>query len=111
MKFEIWLSNLNPQRGTEVGKVRPVLIVKTPLMTELSESTIICPFTTTPSTSRITKVKVEASDTSGLTTQSWIIIDQIRTIDKKRLIKKLGELPEHYHDQVNQNLKIMLDLD
>jgi len=111
VKFDIWLANLNPQRGSEVGKVRPVLIIKTSLLAGLTNSTIICPFTTTPSNSEITRVKMTPSVKSGIEKDSWVIIDQIRSIDSKRLIRKIGELPLDLQNKVDRSLKIMLDLE
>ncbi|REE00577.1 type II toxin-antitoxin system PemK/MazF family toxin [Marinoscillum furvescens] len=110
MRFEIWLANLNPHRGTEVGKVRPVLIIQTDLLGDSLESTIICPLTTRQSNSKITKIHVPPCDETGLENDSWIVIDQIRAINNRRLISKLGQLPEEIGDQVNYSLKIILDL-
>ncbi|WP_262482631.1 type II toxin-antitoxin system PemK/MazF family toxin [Anditalea andensis] len=45
-QFEIWIADLNPQIGTEAGKVRPVLVLQTDLLNKVHPSTIICPLTT-----------------------------------------------------------------
>jgi len=44
-QFDIWLADLNPKKGTEPGKIRPVVIVQTDLLNETHLSTIICPIT------------------------------------------------------------------
>lgn len=109
-RLEVWLANLNPQRGTGVGKVRPVLIIQTDLFEGTLESTLICPITTRESKSEITKIRIEPGTESGLSEKSWLIMDQIRAIDNKRFIKKLGKLSGPYVERVDQSIKIILDL-
>lgn len=110
-KFDIWRANLNPQRGTEVGKIRPVLIIQVDLINTTHHSTIILPITTNvisdTSFLRVNILKGEA----GLEQDSAIIMDQLRAIDNKNFIQKLGTLPNKYHAKINHNLKIVLDLD
>jgi mRNA interferase MazF len=110
-KYDIWLSNLNPQRGTEVGKVRPVLIIQSDLLNKHHSSTIICPITTNLLAGLdIMRVRIQ-KDEGGLEAESEVIIDQIRAIDNKRLFKKIGSLPFHLKTKVERNLKIVLDLE
>ncbi len=109
-QYEIWLADLNPRFGTEAGKTRPVLIVQTNLLNKVHPSTLICPITSNvkPDVS-ILRVNLKQNE-SGLNKESAIMIDQVRAIDNKRLIKKLGDLPEHLKTKVKQNLKIVMDL-
>jgi mRNA interferase MazF len=110
-RFEIWIADLNPQIGTEPGKMRPVLIVQTNLLNKVSHpSTIICPITTNiQKDSEILRVHIKKG-TSNLNENCDIMIDQVRAIDNKRLIKKIGELEDHLSKQVIENLLIILDL-
>ena len=110
-RFEIWIADLNPQIGTEPGKMRPVLIVQTNLLNKVSHpSTIICPITTNiQKDSEILRVHIKKG-TSNLSENCDIMIDQVRAIDNKRLIKKIGELEDHLSKQVIENLLIILDL-
>jgi mRNA interferase MazF len=110
-RFEIWIADLNPQIGTQPGKTRPVLIVQTNLLNNVSHpSTIICPITTNiQKDSEILRVHIKKG-TSNLNENCDIMIDQVRAIDNKRLIKKIGELEEHLSKQVIENLLIILDL-
>lgn len=110
-RFEIWLADLNPQIGTEPGKTRPVLVVQTDLLNKIPHpSTIICPLTTnTQKESDILRVHIKKG-TSNLNEKCDIMIDQVRVIDNKRLLKKLGELPESLSNKVKENLAILLDL-
>ena len=110
-RFEIWLADLNPQIGTEPGKTRPVLIVQTNLLNKIPHpSTIICPLTTnTQKESDILRVHIKKG-TANLNENCDIMIVQVRAIDNKRLLKKLGELPESLFNKVKENLAIILDL-
>jgi len=110
-RFEIWVADLNPQIGTEPGKTRPVLIVQTNLLNKVAHpSTIICPLTTSiQKESEILRVHIKKG-TANLNESCDIMIDQLRAIDNKRLLKKLGELPENLSDKVKENLAIILDL-
>ena len=106
-QFEIWLANLNPAKGTEPGKVRPVVIVQTDLLNESHPSLIICPITTNVlPESELLRVHLNKGQ---LEVFSDILVDQIRAIDKKRLISKLGELTPSQADRLGENIKILLD--
>ena len=109
-QFEIWIADLEPQRGTETGKVRPVLVVQTNLLKE-HPSTIICPITTNIAPeSDILRVHIRKG-TANLKSDSDIMIDQIRAIDNRRLTSKIGDLPHELQEKVKDNIKIVLDLD
>ena len=109
-QFEIWIADLEPQRGIETGKVRPVLVVQTNLLKE-HPSTIICPITTNIAPeSDILRVHIRKG-TANLKSDSDIMIDQIRAIDNRRLTSKIGDLPHELQEKVKDNIKIVLDLD
>ena len=110
-QFDIWTADLNPQIGTEPGKIRPVLIVQTDLLNYLHPSTIICPITTNVvKESDILRVHIKKS-ISNMQKPSDVMIDQIRAIDNKRFVQKIGELPTDLRKIVSENLKIILDLE
>lgn len=110
-KNEIWLVNLDPGYVTETGKTRAVLVVQNDALNKVHSSTLICLITTNvkPESNilrvnlkkRILKVKEDCD----------IMIDQLRSIDNKRLIKKIGDLPKETAERVKGNIKIVLDLD
>jgi mRNA interferase MazF len=109
-QYEIWVADLNPRFGTEAGKTRPVLIIQTDLLNKFHPSTIICPITTNVKPeAEILRVHL-SKGTSKLKEDCDIMIDQIRSIDNKRLIKKIGELKQQEIDIVKNNLSIILDL-
>ena len=109
-QFEIWLADLNPRFGTEAGKTRPILIVQSDLLNKNHPSTIICPITTNVKKGvQILRVNI-TKDTGGLKKESSIMIDQVRSIDNKRFVKKIGDLPNNLRQKVLENLKIVMDL-
>jgi mRNA interferase MazF len=110
-QFDIWIADLEPQRGTETGKVRPVLIVQTNLLNNEHPSSVVCPITTNvEKNSEILRVHIKKG-TANLKVDSDIMIDQIRAIDKRRLVNKIGELTKDLQTKVKENIKIILDLD
>ncbi len=110
-KFEIWLANLDPRFGTEAGKTRPVLIVQTDFLNNVHPSTLICPITTNVRPeSQILRVLIKKG-IAKVNEDCEVMIDQIRAIDNKRLMKKIGNVPGEISEKVKDNLKIILDLD
>lgn len=109
-QFEIWVANLDPHHGTETGKVRPVLIVQTDLLNKIHPSTLICPITTNVQLkSEILRVHLKKG-TAKVKENCDIMIDQIRAIDNRRLVRKLGELPKDIAEVVKDNIRIIFDL-
>jgi mRNA interferase MazF len=110
-QYEIWIADLNPRMGTEAGKIRPVIIVQTDLLNKEHPSTIVCPISTNvKQDSEILRVHLRKSK-FGLKEDCDIMIDQVRAVDNKRLVKKIGEVDNDTADKVRENLKIVLDLD
>lgn len=111
-QYEIWIADLNPQIGTEAGKTRPVLIVQTNLLNKIPHpSTIVCPLTTNvQNESDILRVHLKKG-MANLHENCDIMIDQIRAIDNKRLLKKVGNLPLDLIMSIKENLAIIIDLD
>ena len=111
-QFEIWIADLNPQVGTEPGKTRPVVVVQTDLLNKIPHpSTIVCPVTTNvKKDSEILRVHIKKGS-ANLQQDCDIMIDQIRAIDNKRLIKKVGNLPKDLIEVVKENIQIIIDLE
>ena len=110
-QFDVWTADLNPQIGTEPGKIRPVLVIQTDLLNAVHPSTIICPITTNVvKESDILRVHMKKG-VSNIQKPSDLMIDQIRAIDNKRFVQKIGELPNDIRKTVVENLKIILDLE
>jgi mRNA interferase MazF len=107
-QYDIWLANLNPSRGTEPGKTRPVVIVQTNLLNEEHLSTLVCPVTTNVNP-EIELLRVHLKK-GQLDKPSDILVDQIRAIDNRRLIKKVGSLTKDQVTILKENIKVVLDL-
>ena len=109
-QFEIWVADLNPRFGTESGKTRPVLIVQSDILNKIHPSSIICPITTKIKKGvSILRVNFSKGE-GGLEDESAIMIDQVRAIDNRRLLKKIGDLPSPLQKVVKENLKIVMDI-
>lgn len=110
-QFEVWLADLNTRVGTEPGKRRPVVILQTNLLNPVHPSTLICPVTTNvKEDADILRVNLSKAE-AGLKVRSAVLVDQIRAIDNKRLIKKIGSLNQDSRIKLLENIKIILDLD
>ena len=97
-KFEIWLADLSKQIRIHPERTRPVLVVQTDLLNRIPHrSSVICPL--------ITNIQEKAE------ILRVIMIDQVMTIENKRLIKKMGELPVGLCAKVQENLAIILDIE
>ena len=107
-QFDIWLADLNPAKGTEPGKTRPVVIIQTDLLNEVHPSSVICPITTNLRPDiELLRVRIEEGQFEK---PSDILIDQIRAIDNRRLIKIIGKLNKEQILKIKKNIKILLDL-
>ena len=110
-KFHLYLADLNPRQGTEPGKIRPVVVIQTDLLNEVHPSTLICPLTTKISKeAKILRIHIHKGETSGLSHDSDILVDQIRAIDNRRFKEPLGKLTQPQAKQLLDNLsKIILE--
>lgn len=107
-QYDIWLADLNPSRGTEPGKTRPVVIIQTDLLNDTHLSTLICPTTTNVKLPiNLLRVHLKPGQLNKL---SDILVDQVRAIDNQRLIKKLGQLNKEQQIKLKENLRIIFDL-
>jgi mRNA interferase MazF len=88
-QYEIYLVNLDPAIGHEIQKMRPCVIVSPDEMNKHSGTIIIAPMTT-KSHKYPTRLEINLQNKKG-----WIVLDQIRAIDKQRLIKKIGKINEN----------------
>lgn len=108
---EVWLANLNPRRGTEPGKTRPVLIVQAQALVDAGHpSTIIVPLTTNLiESAEPLRVRVPAQ--RSLKRDSDLLIDQIRAIDNRRLAEgPLATLDIELMARVADTLRDVLEL-
>jgi mRNA interferase MazF len=108
---EIWLADLDPRRGTEPGKTRPVLIVQSQALLDAGHpSTLVVPLTTTL-VEDAEPLRVRVPPLGRLRRESDLLIDQLRTIDTRRLIQgPLTRLPAGLMERVGRAVQEVLDL-
>ncbi|MEO6583164.1 MAG: type II toxin-antitoxin system PemK/MazF family toxin [Ferruginibacter sp.] len=85
-QYAIVLVNLDPTIGSEIKKTRPCIIISPDEMNKFLQTIVIAPVTSS-SKPYPTRIEVRHSKTKG-----WVVIDQIRTVDKKRITKVFGKL-------------------
>ena len=109
---EIWLAKLNPQRGTEPGKVRPVLVVQAQaLLDDGHPSTLIVPLTS-GLLEDAEPLRVRINQGEGLERDSDAMIDQLRAIDNKRFAGgPLRQLDPKELGEVEQAIREVMDLE
>ena len=107
---DIILANLEPIKGHEQGGIRPVLIIQDDRFNKFSQTIIIAPITSKIYTQEFPQNVEVKPDKSKLKLKSTILLNQIRTIDKSRIIKKISSLDREIMKKVDFALKISLDL-
>jgi mRNA interferase MazF len=100
-RFEVYLVNLDPTVGSEIRKTRPCLVVSPDEMNHHIRTVIVAPMTT-KGRSYPTRVSCRFKGRSG-----QVVLDQLRTVDSSRLVKKLGRLGERTATEVLQVLSEM----
>ena len=98
-QYQIILVNLDPTIGSEIKKTRPCVVISPDEMNKFLHTVVIAPMTTS-SKKYPTRVKVKHDNKIG-----WIVLDQIRTIDKQRIVKIFGELSDSEILEVKAVLK------
>lgn len=93
-RFDVFLIRLDPTQGREIRKTRPCLIISPDEMNQHIDTVIIAPMTT-KGRPYPTRVPVQFKGKSG-----QIVLDQIRTVDKARLVKRVGKIDELTRTQV-----------
>ena len=98
-QYQIVLVNLDPTIGSEIQKTRPCVILSPNEMNDNLKTIIIAPMTST-SRKYPTRVKIKHNNREG-----WIVIDQIRTIDKTRIVKTFNSLTSKEIKECNQVIR------
>jgi len=101
-QYEVYLISLDPTIGHEIKKARPCVIISPDEMNKNISTVIIAPMTTQ---SRFYPTRIPLKFTGK---EGWIVLDQLRTVDRKRLIEKLGEIDQKTINQVKSIIKEML---
>jgi len=107
---DIFYADLSPVIGSEQGGIRPVIIIQNDIGNKYSPTVIVSAIT-----SQINKAKLPthveiSSEEYGLNRDSVVLLEQIRTLDKKRLKEKIGHMTDSDMKKVNRSLLISLNL-
>ncbi len=106
----LYLADLGDAHGAEPGKLRPVLALQTDLLNPRHNSTVVLPLTTQLKDEGVPlRVRLFKGE-GGLRTDSEVVIDQIRSIDNRRLRGTLGAAPAHRVAAVERAVALLLDL-
>ncbi|ABW19806.1 type II toxin-antitoxin system PemK/MazF family toxin [Alkaliphilus oremlandii] len=107
---DIFYADLSPVIGSEQGGVRPVLIIQNDIGNRYSPTIIVVAITSQINKAKLpTHVEIKSSD-YGLPKDSVLLLEQIRTIDKRRLEEKVGHVTDDIMEKVNEALLISLGL-
>jgi len=98
-QYQIILVNLDPTIGSEIRKTRPCIVISPNEMNKYLRTVVIAPMTTS-SKNYPTRIEVKHDNKIG-----WIVLDQIRTIDKQRILRQLGRLSKPEIKEVKSIIK------
>lgn len=107
---DIYYADLSPVVGSEQGGIRPVLIVQNDVGNKFSPTVIAAAITSRQSKANLpTHIPLNA-DSSGLSKDSVVLLEQVRTIDKRRLKEKMGSIDESSMNDINNAISISFGL-
>lgn len=107
---ELWMASLDPIRGSEQAGTRPVLILQADPLNAFLRTAVIVPLTSNLNWARFPFCVQVPADEAGLTTDSVALCHQARAIDKTRLIRRMGEVAPTTLTQVEQALRVAVDM-
>jgi len=109
-KGDIYFADLSPVIGSEQGGIRPVLVVQNDVGNKYSPTIIVAAVTSQLNKAKLpTHVEIDAKD-NGLSKKSVVLLEQLRTIDKKRLKERIGTIDDELLPNVNEALTISLGI-
>lgn len=107
---DIYYADLSPVVGSEQGGIRPVLVVQNDIGNKYSPTIIVCAITSQINKAKLpTHIEVKAGN-FGLVKDSVILLEQIRTIDKRRLKEKIGRCDDSVMERIDKVLQISLGM-
>lgn len=110
---DIFYANLSPVIGSEQAGIRPVLIIQNDIGNRFSPTVVALPITSKEKTDLPTHISISKKE-SGLEKNSVVLVEQIRTLDKSRLLNKVGHLSnvtmELIKESIKKNLKLRVDI-
>jgi mRNA interferase MazF len=109
-KGEIYQINFSPSKGKEIKEVHHGLIVSNNIQNEYGHYVIVAPITSTLKRERLFEKVIAPSQENGLAKKSKILLNQIKSIDKRRIIKYYGLVETEIMMEVKNKLQLVLDL-
>lgn len=110
-KGDLYFADLSPVTGSEQGGIRPVLVVQNDVGNKYSPTIIVAAVTSRRNKADLpTHVEI-AADGNGLSKNSVILLEQLRTIDKARLKERIGTIDRNRLPEVNEALSVSLGID
>ena len=110
-KGDLYFADLSPVTGSEQGGIRPVLVVQNDVGNKYSPTIIVAAVTSRRNKADLpTHVEI-AADGNGLSKNSVILLEQLRTIDKTRLKERIGTIDRNRFPEVNEALSVSLGID
>lgn len=109
MRGEVYWVKLDPVIGSEISKTRPAVVISNDTGNRYSDRVIVAPLTS-KGFDKVYPFEVKITAGDNISDASKILLDQIRTIDKSRLGKKIGMLSHKKMEEVNQAIRISLDV-
>ena len=109
-KGDLYFADLSPVMGSEQGGVRPVLVVQNDVGNKFSPTIIVAAVTSKRNKADLpTHVEIDAAE-NGLTKNSVVLLEQLRTIDKRRLKERIGTIDKTRLPEVNEALSVSLGI-
>lgn len=110
-KGDLYFADLSPVMGSEQGGVRPVLVVQNDVGNKFSPTIIVAAITSRKNKADLpTHVEIDAGG-NGLSKNSIVLLEQLRTIDKKRLKERIGTIDKTRLPEVNEALSVSLGIE
>ncbi|MDF2433245.1 MAG: mRNA interferase MazF [Mucilaginibacter sp.] len=111
-QYEIWVADLAPDIGNEPGKVRPIVILQTDSLNKTGYSTFVACAISSQQREGVSLIRllVEPTNFNGLLRNSYILCDQIRSIDMQRLKGRIGVLDKQTIQRLNESIMAILSL-
>lgn len=107
---EVFLIDFDPTVGSEIKKIRPAIVIQNDINNKYSPVTIVAAITSYDNEKIYETEVFIQKNKAGLNVDSVILLNQIRTVDKQRLIKKIGQIDQSTMDQVDMALQLSLGI-
>ena len=107
---DVYATDLDPVVGAETGKSRPTMIVSNDINNQYSQTVTILPITGEPAKRAYPFEVILPKGTAGLVVDSRIKVNQIRTVDKRRLSRFRGSVPQQFFPAIEKAMKVHLNM-